>query len=72
MVSLVGLVAFVVARRRRALEEIDLLTSWDAFKAPSQEPVIDQKAVPALEDDIMDGTDEVQAELDSELDPDVE
>ena len=72
LVSLVGLVAFVVARRRRALEEIDLLTSWDAFKAPSQEPVIDQKAVPALEDDIMDGTDEVQAELDSELDLDVE
>ena len=72
LVSLVGLVAFVVARRRRALEEIDLLTSWDAFKAPSQEPVIDQKAVPALEDDIMDGTDEVQAELDSELDLDME
>ena len=67
-VSIAGLVAFMVARRRRALEEIDLLTSWDAFKAPSQEATSEQKPVPALEENVMDGTEEVQAELDLEFD----
>jgi hypothetical protein len=64
-VSLFALLAFLVVRRRRAMEEIDLLTSWDAFRAPSQ-PTADKDA-PQLEDNIMDGTEEVQAELD--LDP---
>ncbi len=67
-VSIAGLVAFMVARRRRALEEIDLLTSWDAFKRPSQEATSEQKPVPALEENVMDGTEEVQAELDLEFD----
>ena len=72
LVSLAGLVAFVAARRRRALEEIDLLTSWDAFKAPSKTTEADQKPVPALEGNAMDGTEEVQAELETELDLDLE
>ena len=72
LVSLVGLIAFVVARRRRALEEIDLLTSWDAFKAPAQQTSDEQKPVPALEDNVMDGTDEVQADLETELNLDLE
>ena len=72
LVSVAGLVAFMMARRRRALEEIDLLTSWDAFKAPAQEATGGQKSVPALEGNAMDGTDEVQAELETELDLDLE
>ncbi|MEC8398710.1 MAG: hypothetical protein VXZ34_03905, partial [Candidatus Thermoplasmatota archaeon] len=72
LVSLAGLVAFVAARRRRALEEIDLLTSWDAFTAPSKTTEADQKPVPALEGNAMDGTEEVQAELETELDLDLE
>ncbi|MGA0352704.1 MAG: right-handed parallel beta-helix repeat-containing protein [Poseidonia sp.] len=72
LLSLAGLLAFVMSRRRRALEEIDLLTSWDAFKAPSQEATSGQKSVPALEGNAMDGTDEVQAELETEFDLDVE
>ena len=72
LVSMAGLVAFMMARRRRALEDIDLLTSWDAFKAPAQEATTGQKSVPALEGNAMDGTDEVQAELETELDLDLE
>ena len=72
LVSVAGLVAFMMARRRRALEEIDLLTSWDAFKAPAEEATGGQKSVPALEGNAMDGTDEVQAELETELDLDLE
>jgi len=72
LVSVAGLVAFMMSRRRRALEDIDLLTSWDAFKAPAQEVAGGQKSVPALEGNAMDGTDEVQAELETELDLDLE
>ena len=64
-VSLFALLAFIVVRRRRAMEEIDLLTSWDAFRAPSQPTA--GKDVPELEENIMDGTEEVQAELDLDL-----
>ena len=72
LVSMAGLVAFMMARRRRALADIDLLTSWDAFKAPAQEATDGQKPVPALEGNAMDGTEEVQAELDTKLDLDLE
>ena len=72
LVSMAGLVAFMMARRRRALADIDLLTSWDAFKAPSMATESDQKPVPALEGNAMDGTEEVQAELETELDLDLE
>ena len=59
-------VGFVVQRRRRSAEELDLLTSWEAFKAPaSNEP--GAKNVPALESNVMDGTEEVQAALDDLL-----
>ena len=64
-ISLFALLAFIVVRRRRAMEEIDLLTSWDAFRAPSQPTA--GKDVPELEENIMDGTEEVQAELDLDL-----
>ena len=59
------LVAFLLQRRRRAVEELDLLTSWDAFKAPA--PSQEGKTVPSLEANVMDGTNEVQAELDDLL-----
>ena len=72
LVSMAGLVAFMMSRRRRALADIDLLTSWDAFKAPAQEATDGQKPVPALEGNAMDGTEEVQAELETELDLDLE
>ena len=49
-----------------------MLTSWDAFKAPAQGATVGQKSVPALEGNAMDGTDEVQAELETELDLDLE
>ncbi len=64
IVALAFLLAWIGQRRRRAADELDLLTSWDAFKAPSAsaEPV--QKDVPSLEGDVMDGTVEVQAMLD--------
>ena len=68
------LVAWMVQRRRRAAEELDLLTSWNAFKAqPTSEsptpvsPPESGKVVPSLEENIMDGTEEVQAELDELL-----
>ena len=68
------LLAWIVQRRRRAAEELDLLTSWDAFKAqPTSEtsaatsPSERGKVVPSLEENIMDGTEEVQAELDELL-----
>ena len=72
LVSIAGLVAFMVARRRRALEEIDLLTSWDAFKAPSEKATSEEKSVPVLEGNAMDGTQEVQAEAESGLDLDLD
>ncbi|MGB1500092.1 MAG: hypothetical protein ACPG81_05970, partial [Poseidonia sp.] len=71
LVTVAGLVAFMMARRRRALEDIDLLTSWDAFKGSSEATSGGQKSVPALEGNAMDGTDEVQAELETALDLDV-
>ena len=68
------LVAWMVQRRRRAAEELDLLTSWNAFKAQptAESSVADSmaesgKVVPSLEENIMDGTHEVQAELDELL-----
>ena len=62
MFFLVGAVMFVVSRRRRAQEELDLITSWDAFRAPPQKDKT--KEVPTVEGNVMDGTDEVQAEID--------
>ena len=61
VVGLAGLLAFVLARRRRALEEIDLLTSWDAFRSPRNPN--DDKDAPELEKHDLDGTDEVEADL---------
>ena len=62
-VFVIGLVALLVSRRRRAQEELELLTSWDAFRAPASKAETDEKNVPALEENIMDGTEEVQATL---------
>ena len=62
---LIGAVVFVVSRRRRAQEELDLITSWDAFRAPAQTD--ETKEVPTVEGNVMDGTDEVQAELDETI-----
>ncbi|MGB1865995.1 MAG: right-handed parallel beta-helix repeat-containing protein [Poseidonia sp.] len=67
LVAFVALLAFVLARRKRAIEDIDLLTSWDAFRAPASDSKTDGKDVPSLEENIMDGTEEVQATLE-ELD----
>ena len=44
-----------------ALEEIDLLTSWDALRSP-RDPN-DDKDAPELEKHDLDGTDEVEADL---------
>ena len=63
LIAFVGLLAFVLARRKRALEDIDLLASWDAFRAPAGEANTDEKNIPSLEENIMDGTEEVQATL---------
>jgi hypothetical protein len=65
VVVLVGAVLVAVSRRRRAREELDLITSWDAFRAPAQTD--ETKEVPTVEGNVMDGTDEVQAELDETL-----
>jgi len=54
-----ALVAFLVVRRKRAMEDIDVLTSWEAFRAPSNEPQV--KAMPDLPP--VDGTDEVEATM---------
>ncbi|MBL6732911.1 MAG: hypothetical protein ISP84_00005, partial [Candidatus Poseidonia sp.] len=64
IVALALLLAWIGQRRRRAADELDLLTSWDAFKAPSSSAEPAQKDVPSLEGDVMDGTVEVQAMLD--------
>lgn len=60
----VALLVWLVGRRRRALEDLDMLTSWDAFRAPNERSA---KEVPELEGNAMDGTDEVQAALDDLL-----
>jgi len=60
----VALLVWLVGRRRRALEDLDMLTSWDAFRAPDDRS---PKEVPELEGNAMDGTDEVQAALDDLL-----
>lgn len=60
-----ALVLFLIARRRRAMADLDLITSWDAFRAPAQAVKdADKVDVPELEQNIMDGTNEVQEELD--------
>ena len=59
-----ALLAFFAMRRRQAIADIDLIASWDAFKAP--ENTAEKKQGP-LEDNIMDGTEEVQTELDGLL-----
>jgi len=64
LIGCVGLLAFIFARRKRAQEDIELLTSWDAFRAPANESSPEKKNIPALEENIMDGTEEVQATLD--------
>jgi len=70
-VSLAGLGAFLVSRRRRAREEIELLTSWDAFRAPSAGAKdAGAKDVPNLEGNAMDGTQEVEEENELDLDLD--
>lgn len=66
-VFVIGLVALLVSRRRRAQEELELLTSWDAFKSPSPKVEPSSKDVPTLEGNAMDGTEEVQAELDLDV-----
>jgi hypothetical protein len=60
-----SLVGFLVQRRRRSAEELDLLTSWDAFRAPAEsQPTA--KNIPSLEQNIMDATGEVQADLEDQ------
>ena len=66
-VFLIGLVALLISRRRRAQEELELLTSWDAFKSPSPKVEPSSNDVPTLEGNAMDGTEEVQAELDLDV-----
>jgi hypothetical protein len=70
IVSLAGFVAYLVSRRRRANEELELLTSWDAFRAPSAASENVPKDVPSVEGNAMDGTQEVEEELDVDLDLD--
>ena len=70
-VSLAGLGAFLVSRRRLAREELELLTSWDAFRAPSAAAKdAGSKDVPSLEGNAMDGTQEVEEENELDLDLD--
>ena len=59
-----ALLAFFAMRRRQAIADIDLIASWDAFKAP--ENTAEKKQGP-LEDNIMDGTEELQTELEGLL-----
>jgi hypothetical protein len=60
------LIGFVVQRRRRSAEELDLLTSWDAFKGPASNDA-GPKNVPSLEANVIDGTNEVEATLEEGL-----
>ena len=54
-----------------AREEIELLTSWDAFRAPSAGAKdAGAKDVPNLEGNAMDGTQEVEEENELDLDLD--
>ena len=59
-----GLLAFIAMRRRRAIADIDLIASWDAFRAPEKTAEVKQRP---LEENIMDGTEEVQSDLDGLL-----
>jgi hypothetical protein len=62
--GIIGLLAFMITRRRRAMAEIDLIASWDAFRAPEPQTTEDRGP---LESNIMDGTEEVQSELDESM-----
>ena len=57
----------LVARRRRANEELALLTSWDAFRAPSADAETGANEVQNVEGNAMDGTQEVEEELELDL-----
>jgi hypothetical protein len=66
LLGLALLLGFVVQRRRRSAEELDLLTSWDAFKGPASNDA-GPKNVPSLEANVIDGTNEVEATLEEGL-----
>ena len=68
ILSLVGLTLLVVGRRRRAQVEFEEITSWDAFRSPAKEATEGSATVEKLEGDAMDGTNEVNAELELDLD----
>ena len=67
-VFVIGLVALMISRRRRAQEELEIMTSWDAFKSPTPKTVETTSEAPMVEGNAMDGTEEVQAELDLDFD----
>lgn len=62
-VMMVGLVALLVVRRRRAMEDIEVLTSWEAFRAPMAQV----KPMPELPS--VDGTEEVMAQMGEGTEP---
>ena len=68
ILSLVGLTLLVVGRRRRAQVEFEEITSWDAFRSPGKEATEGSPTGEKLEGDAMDGTNEVNAELELDLD----
>lgn len=59
-VLVLGLAVFLVVRRRQAMEDIDVLTSWEAFRAPATQV----KPMPDLPS--VDATEEVVAEMGDE------
>ena len=68
ILSLVGLTLLVVGRRRRAQVEFEEITSWDAFRSPGKEATEGSQTAEKLEGDAMDGTNEVNADLELDLD----
>ena len=59
-VLVLGLAVFLVVRRRQAMEDVDVLTSWEAFRAPATQV----KPMPDLPS--VDATEEVVAEMGDE------
>ena len=68
ILSLIGLTLLVVGRRRRAQVAFEEITSWDAFRSPAKEATEGSPKAEKLEGDAMDGTNEVNAELELDLD----
>jgi len=63
IIVLISTITLLAIKRRRAIDELELLELWDAFGRKPAKPV-ESKEVPILEGGIIDGAAEVQSEED--------